>query len=127
MKTLLKRALLNNVPIKLFSLILGYGLWSIISQSHVDDRWVDIPVYFCQTAENLHVKAPETVKINISGKRSDLRNLDRNDVAVHIDTRTLAAGKNTVALSDRHLIIPENVQVTGVAPTHVDVNVKKET
>ena len=127
MKNLLKKALLNNVQIKLFSLVLGYGLWSIVNQSHADDMWMDIPLCFCETAKTMNVDAPETVKINLTGKRADLRVLDRNGVAVHIDTRRLSAGKNIIALSDRQVLLPETIQITGWAPTHVNINVKKET
>jgi len=125
MKAFLKSVLLNNVQLKLFSLVLGYIGWSIISQSHTDDVWIEVPICFSQTQQVARIKSPETVKVNLSGKRSDLRSLDTKTTAVHIDTRDLKNGEQNVALSEHQLLLPETVRVTGWAPTHVRVNVEK--
>ena len=125
MKTFLKNVHLNNVQRKLFSLVLGYIGWSIISQSHTDTVWVDVCICFSQTQQVARIKSPETVKVNLSGKRSDLRSLDTKATAVHIDTRDLQEGEQNIALSQHHLLLPETVRVAGWAPTHVRVNVEK--
>lgn len=124
MKKFLKSVLLSNLHIKLFSLFLAYAGWAILNQSHTDDRWIDVPVYFYETGKDIHVSAPQSVKLNVSGKRSDLRALDTASTAVHIDTRTLKEGKNTVALSERHVMIPETIKVTGWAPSHMEIETK---
>lgn len=126
MKNLLKRALLNNVQIKLFSIFFGYVCWSIVNQSHTDDMWIDVPVCFDQAIENLHIQSPETVKINLSGRRSDLRAIDINSSAVHIDTRDLKDGKNIIALSERKVLLPETIQVIGWIPTHLKIEMTKK-
>ena len=126
MQSILKKTLTNNVQLKLFSLILGYLCWSIVSQSHIDDVWIDAPVCFYETADNQHIDAPETIKINLTGKRSALRAIDRKSTAVHIDTHNLTLGKHVIALSERNLLLPETVQVAGWAPTHLPIKIEKK-
>ena len=126
MKISIKNALLNNVQIKTFSLIFGYITWSIISHSHADNAWVTAPVYFSHNETSLLITAPETVKIKLAGKRCDLRLLDTNTTAVHIDTRDLREGEQNIELSDRNLLLPDSIHVAGWAPTHIHVIVKKE-
>jgi hypothetical protein len=125
MKTFLKSVLFNNVQLKLFSLILGYVCWSIISETRTDDVWMDIPVCFYQAENNTQIEAPEMVKVRLTGKRPQLRTLDTNKTAVHIDTRNLSDGEQIIALSEHHIMVPDNVQVTGWAPTHMNIKVKK--
>ena len=127
MKNLLKKTLSNNVQLKLFSLILCYICWSIVSQSHTDDMWIDAPVCFYETADNQQIHALETVKVNLSGKRCALRAIDRKNTAVHIDTRNLKQGNHIIALSERHVLLPETVQVIGWTPTHLNIKVEKKT
>ena len=126
MKAFIKRILLNNVQLKIFSFILAYGSWSMINQSHADDVWIDAPVCFYETKQGLKIAAPDFVKINLSGKREDLRSLDIQSTAIHIDTRTLQKGENKVALSEKQIMLPETIKVTGWVPSHLDVQVKQE-
>ncbi len=126
MKLSLKNVVLNNVPIKVFSLIFGYLAWSVISYSHADSTWVNVPVCFSSSETAMQVMAPETIKINLAGKRCDLRLLDTNATAVHIDTRDLRNGEQSIELSETHVLIPDSIQVVGFAPTHINVTVKKE-
>ncbi len=127
MKTFLKSVLFNNVQLKLFSLICGYVCWSIISETRTNDVWIDVPVCFYQAKNNCTIKAPETVKVRLTGKRPDLRKLDTKKTAVHIDTRALSEGEQTIPLSDKQIMLPDNVQVTGWAPTHVNVKLNNIT
>ena len=126
MKLFLKKIFLSNVQIKLFSLILAYAGWSLINKSHTDDIWTDVPVCFYETEKGMKIACADTVKMNLSGKRSDLRSLNIEDIAIHIDSRTLAQGENTITLSERQVMLPETIKVTGWAPSHLEVETKTE-
>jgi len=125
MKAFIKRVLLNNVQLKIFSLILAYGSWSMINKSHADDVWIEAPVCFYETAQGLKIAAPDSIKINLTGKRADLRLLDTQSTAIHIDSRTLKKGENKIALSDKQMMLPGTIKVTGWAPSHLDVKVEQ--
>jgi len=126
MKRFLKNIFLNNVQIKLFSIILAYGVWSLVNQSHTDDIWTDVPVCFYETEKGMKIACADTVKMNLAGRRSDLRSLNIEDVAIHIDSRTLAEGKNTITLSERQVMLPETIKVAGWTPPHLEVQTKIE-
>jgi len=125
MKAFIKRVLLNNVQLKILSFILAYGSWSMINQSHADDVWIDAPICFYETAQGLKIAAPDHVKVNLSGKRVDLRSLDTQCTAIHIDSRTLKEGDNKIALSEKQVMLPETIKVTGWTPSHLDVKVEQ--
>lgn len=98
----------------------------MIGHSHADDTWLTVPVCFDKEESGVSIAAPETVKIHLSGKRHDLKQLDTNTIALHIDTRDLHEGKQRLELTEQRILVPESVQVIGWAPTHVSVIVKKE-
>jgi len=125
MKAFLKRVLLNNVQLKILSFILAYGSWSMINQSHADDVWIDAPVCFYETDKGLKIACPDQIKINISGTRADLRSIDTQRTAIHIDSRTLKEGDNKIALSEKQVMLPETVKVTGWSPNQLDVKVEQ--
>jgi len=125
MVNFLKKILLNNVQLKIFSLIFGYLLWSVIGQSHTDDVWMDVPVCFYQTEKNIQIEAPETTKVHLSGKRSDLKNIHTDKTAVHINSCRLKEGDNKVIFNDNDIMVPENVQITGWAPKDIKVRITK--
>jgi len=125
MKIFLKKTLLNNVHLKIFSLTLGYICWSVISQSHTDDVWMEVPVGFYQTEQTVQIEAPETMHIRVAGKRSDLKKLDTTKTAAHINGKYLKEGDNTVVFSDTDIIVPEQIEVTEWAPKEIQVKVTK--
>lgn len=125
MKNLLKNVFLNNVQIKVFSVIFGYLTWSMLGLSHADTAWINIPVCFTSSETALNITAPETVRVRLAGKRSELRLLDTKATAVHIDTRDLREGEQSIELSDRYVFIPDSLHVVGWAPTHINIIVQK--
>ena len=126
MESFLKRIILNNVQLKLFSLFFGYIFWSIISQNHTDDVWMEVPVSFYKTEQISNIEAPETTKVRLSGKRSYLSSLKMDKTAIHIDGRKLKEGDNKVVFKDNNIIIPEQIKVTGWAPRNIQIKVTKK-
>lgn len=123
MKRFFKKVFLNNVQLKIFSFILAYACWSLISQSHTDDVWVDASVCFYESEKIAMINAPEKVKINLSGKRAILQSIDTKEAAVHIDPSKLKQGKNMITLSEHQVTLPEEVKITGWSPTHLEIEV----
>jgi YbbR domain-containing protein len=84
----LRRMLLENVGLKLFSLMVSIGLFTAVHGSEAGQRSLYVPVVAVLPSEAsgkvLVGELPDTVKITLSGSQSVLNSIDRVD-AVQVD------------------------------------------
>jgi YbbR domain-containing protein len=113
----------HNATLKVISLIIGYGLWWTLSQSHPATMTVTIPVCVDTTSAQHNYDVPETVHVTVTGKRSTLSTIDFDNLALHVDGQQLHEGKNPVALCSTNLFLPEQVNVVHYWPTPITVTV----
>lgn len=107
--------------LKMIALIIGYSFWYITGSSHITATTLSVPLCFYNTPEHTHLQAPESVSVTISGKRSDIRALDQDQLAVHIDAAQLHPGKNVVQLTHRELMLPRHMKLLQYAPSNLVV------
>jgi hypothetical protein len=93
--------------------------------------WLTVPVCFDDAPENLLIESPEVVKIQVSGKRADLRNLNLNNLAFHIDAQKLSVGNNRLAITAEKLFLPESINLLNYSPlvfsAHATRTITKDT
>ncbi|HSW73613.1 MAG TPA: hypothetical protein VLG71_00490, partial [Candidatus Limnocylindria bacterium] len=95
----------NNLMLKVVSLMIGSACWYTLSQWHPAAITLAIPVGIC-APDQTTIDAPETVTVTLSGKRSTLSALDLENLALHIDSASLHAGKNRIAVCAQNLFLP---------------------
>ncbi len=111
------RRLVNNSPLKLFSLLLGYLLWHILSAHQTVSRCVTIPVCFYNTSQEYTLKAPESLRITLRGKRSQFTDAYLNDLALHIDAASLSKQTTILPVSSAQLFLPESIALVHYVPS----------
>jgi len=125
MKSILKKIFLNNAQIKIISFILGYSFWYLLSQTHVANIWLNAPICFYNTPENLQIEATEKVKILLSAKRADLYTLDKETLAFHIDMQGAKIGNRIMKLEETQLFLPNNIKLIRQYPANIALTIKK--
>src|SRR5271154_7172921 len=83
----------NTLHLKIAALILGYCLWSLLSQSHITTMEYTIPLLFYNIPPQTTIDAPEYLNIQLQGNKMAL-SLLKKSLAAHIDTQTLKKGTN---------------------------------
>lgn len=122
MIALLKKAVLNNLTIKIFSLIIGYCLWTFLGSIYLQTNTIHVPVCFYNVPNNREVTAqPETIAIQIRGKRADLKWC--SDLALHVNAESFALGQHTVAPSEEQLFLPKTVTMVYYKPLAINLAV----
>jgi len=114
----IKIGLLHNLNLKLFALIFGYAFWTILSQSHRTTTSIEVPICFYNKDETTTIQAPETITVELTGKRADLLGLDRENIGLHIDTISLASGPCALDVSERNLLLPNSISIVRSSPTN---------
>ena len=112
----LKRTFTANITLKAISLILGYSFWFILSRSYTTTFTHTVPVALYGASADYTIDAPEQIHVTLSGKRSDLAELKRSELAVHVDGKNLQVGANPLIVSCATLFLPEHIKVLNYSP-----------
>lgn len=115
--------LLANAPLKIVSFIIGYTFWYIFGHTHTITTRVRVPVSFYGAPHAMVINSPESITLELSGKRSTLRALDKHTLALHIDAQKLHHGPNTISISSRNLFLPDNIKLLNYSPSNMVIQV----
>ena len=126
MKLKLKQHIQSNATLKVVSLIIGYGLWNILSASHAHTISIDAPICFYHESKLHSIDAPESIAIQLQGKKNILRNINKTTIALHIDASRLHHGPNPLIVDRSTLFLPETINVLHCNPANTIINVKEK-
>lgn len=118
---------LKNAPLKIVSLMLGYGFWHLFGSTHLITSWHTIPLTFYNTTNSFSIDAPETVYVQLKGTRTHISYLDEKNLAIHIDGNTLNIGNNCLDITNHDLLLPASIKMIDYRPTNIIVRVSHAT
>ncbi len=125
MITLLKNTILNNLTIKIFSLIIGYCLWSFLGNAYTQTSTVTVPVCFYNVSDDKEITTQqETITVQLRGKRSDLKQC--TDLALHINAESLSLGHHKICPHEELLFLPKTVSLLHCKPLTVNLCVARK-
>ena len=116
----------RNIPLKVISLLLGFTFWYIFGNSHTTTAWITIPLCFYNIPKQTTIKAPESLSVKVTGKRSHLRTLDTNELAIHVNTEKLHTGKNLLSIAPETIFLPESIKLVDYCPSNPTVELIKK-
>ncbi len=114
----LKRALTSTIFLKATSLIIGFLFWAIISDTFQTHIWVKVPLAVYNISEK-KIDAPETILVELQGRRSHVRHVDTHTLAVHIDGHSLKPGPNAVDITHDLLFLPASITIGEIIPSNI--------
>ena len=91
--------------LKVASIIFAYILWSIVSNYNYYSVKISVPIAFYNSKNTnifSRISCPETVFIELYAKKHNIKKLDIENIAVHIDMQNL---KNTTGHEQRDVIV----------------------
>lgn len=106
-----KKTVWRSTSLKIISLLLGYTFWYIFGHSHTSTAWIMVPLYFYNIPKQTTINGPERVWLQIKGKRADLRLLDIEHLAIHINAEALSKGKHSLTFDEQSIFLPESIKL----------------
>jgi hypothetical protein len=88
------------------------------------DLWLTVPL--CFYGAEKQIKAPDSVAVQIAGKRNHLSLIDLESLAIHIDTNSLHIGPNPINLKQSDLFLPPTINVLNWYPSNVTITVLED-
>jgi YbbR domain-containing protein len=123
---LLKKYILNDMKLKLLSLVLAVLLWFAVSYIGESKMSVSVPISTGNPGEAYMVTAidSEGVLVTIDGPVSALKNMKARDIKVRIDLSDLKEGKHTFSLLKGDIQVPKGVQVEQIKPDSISIEIE---
>jgi hypothetical protein len=107
----------------LSSCLLGWLLWSIIGESYYARLKIKVPFYFYNASpEQIQaLKHPETISLELEGKRRELRSVNREELAVHVNYQTLTPPLTPIIPTASMLFLPPSINVISYRPENLAI------
>lgn len=120
----LRQLLLNNWWLKLLSLALAYGLWSVVTQAPPVEVRLSVPLEFRHVPDGLDIQGelPTRVRLHLRGSENRVRTLQPEEVAVFINLNTALPGHYRFTLDARNAEVPPGVEVLSLYPDEVELD-----
>lgn len=125
---LLRKYVLNDIKLKLLSLVLAVLLWFAVSYIGESKMNVSVPVSV-KPGDAYMVTAldSEDVLVTINGPVSTLKNMKARDINVPLNLSSLKEGKHTFNLLKENIQVPKGVQVERIEPDFLTVAIDSVT
>jgi YbbR domain-containing protein len=115
---------LSNAPLKAIALIAGYTFWHIFGTLTTTTVSLTVPVCFYTTNTCTVIHGPETVTVQLHGKRAHLYALNTQSLAAHINSSALTPGKHAILLNSNNLFLPETIKLVHYMPSIIEITVQ---
>ena len=115
--------LLSKQMLKVHALVLGFLVWYIISQNHIESISKTVPLCFYNQPKNTQLDAPETIKITGYGPKSHLNQCFHSDYAVHVNLQSYQLGSHEIEISHENLFLPTTIKLLQLKPSILQIKI----
>lgn len=119
----LRKYILNDMKLKLLSLVLAVLLWFAVSYIGESKMSVSVPISMSSPEAGYMVTAVDSgdFLVTVNGPVSTLKNMKVRDIKVYIDISGLKEGKHVFNLIKENIRVPKGVQVEQVKPDSITI------
>ena len=118
------QAFVENLSIKLISLLFAVGLWFVVARDPVAEVEMRVPIELRNMAENLEIdsRSITEAQVRIRGPERLIHRLRPGDVWVRVDVTSARPGERTFDLSARHVHVPQDLEVVQIIPSQFQLS-----
>ena len=117
-RSFFQRIFVHNLGLKLVSLILAIGLWTVVARSPVAEIEMKVPIEFHNLPDNLEIDSASftEAQIRIRGPERLIHQLQAADVHAEVDLASVQTGERTFDLTGRQVRVPQDLEVVQIIP-----------
>jgi len=123
----LKKYILENWKLKLLSVALAVMLWFVVFLIGETKKEIRVPISVVNLKRGFVVMRMDMTKadVTLSGRVSVLKDIKENSIGVTLNASNVQEGENIFNISENNIEIPRGVQIVGVRPTSITVDVDR--
>jgi YbbR domain-containing protein len=117
----LRRHVLPNLGLKIFSLLFAVGLWLVVAHDPPAEIALNVPIEFHNIPDRLEINSENipAAQVRVRGPQRLITQLRPYDVHVQVDLTDAKPGERTYDLSARQIREPRDVEVIQVVPSQL--------
>jgi diadenylate cyclase len=113
-----QRVFLQNIGLKIVSLLLAIGLWLVVARDPIAEVEMKVPIEFHSLPDNLEIDSANftEAQIRVRGPERVIHRLQASDVRAEIDLASVRPGERTFDLTGRQVHVPQDLEVVQIIP-----------
>ena len=117
-RSVFQRIFVHNIGLKLVSLLLAIGLWTVVARSPVAEIEMKVPIEFHNLPDNLEIDSASftEAQVRIRGPQRLIHELQAADVHAEVDLASVQSGERTFDLTGRQVRVPQDLEVVQIIP-----------
>jgi YbbR domain-containing protein len=120
----LRSYVLDNLGLKIFSLLFAVALWLIVARDPIAEVAITVPIEFHHVPENLDINSENipTAQVRVRGAARLIHGLRPEEVHVEVDLAGAKPGERTFDLTAQQVHQPTDLQVVQVVPSQFRIS-----
>jgi len=112
------RVFLQNLWLKVVSLLLAVGLWLAVARDPITEVEMNVPIEFRNLPDNLEIDSASftEAQVRVRGPERVIHRLESPDVRAEVDLSNARPGERTFDLTARHVHVPQELEVVQIIP-----------
>jgi len=112
------RIFVHNLGLKLVSLLLAIGLWTVVARDPIAEVEMKVPIEFHNLPDNLEIDSASftEAQIRVRGPERVIHRLQAADLHAEIDLASVRPGERTFDLTSRQVRVPQDLEVVQIIP-----------
>ena len=117
-RSFFQRIFVHNIGLKLVSLLLAIGLWTVVSGDPIAEVEMKVPIEFHNLPDNLEIDSASftEAQIRVRGPERVIHRLQAADLHAEIDLVSVRPGERTFDLTSRQVRVPRDLEVVQIIP-----------
>ena len=117
-RSFFQRIFVHNIGLKLVSLLLAIGLWTVVARDPIAEVEMKVPIEFHNLPDNLEIDSASftEAQIRIRGPERLIHQLQAADVHAEVDLTSVQSGERTFDLTGRQVRVPQDLEVVQIIP-----------
>src|SRR6202023_1556408 len=108
----------HNIGLKLVSLLLAIGLWTVVARDPIAEVEMKVPIEFHNLPDNLEIDSASftEAQIRVRGPERVIHRLQAADLHAEVDLASVQPGERTFDLTSRQVRVPQDLEVVQIIP-----------
>jgi YbbR domain-containing protein len=113
------RIFVHNIGLKLVSLLLAIGLWTVVARDPIAEVEMKVPIEFHNLPDNLEIDSASftEAQIRVRGPERVIHRLQAADLHAEIDLASVRPGERTFDLTSQQVRVPQDLEVVQIIPS----------